>query len=97
LPAQAQQWPTHDAAEFLAWLGKDPKTPIKELDVRVFFERWWQSYNAPVEKLQALEQAIAQLLKEVRGYRVGKIEVDLYVLGLEEGRVFGIHTVSVET
>ncbi|HZS07402.1 MAG TPA: nuclease A inhibitor family protein [Blastocatellia bacterium] len=98
LPASArQQWPVRNASEFLMLLGKVPGTPVKEMDVAAFFARWRQSYDAPVEKVRALEQVITRSLKDAKGYCVGEVEVELYVLGLAEGRVCGIRTMSVET
>jgi hypothetical protein len=37
-------------------------------------------------------------LKDIRGYRVGEIEIDIYVLGKDSsGDVVGLQTLSVET
>lgn len=48
--------------------------------------------------MEALRKAIMTELENVRLYRVGKIEIEIYLLGNDgSGKVYGIQTLSVET
>src|SRR5215468_3309553 len=82
----ARQWPPQTAEQFLEMIGEEPKTPLRESPPENFFE----------ELLAGNEEN--EDLVNVKLYRVGEIEIDIYLLGKGElGKVCGLQTLSVET
>jgi hypothetical protein len=51
-----------------------------------------------VDQVRALRRSFMDNLENIRLYRVGKIEIEIYLLGMDDsGNVFGKQTLSVET
>ena len=79
--------------------------PIEEINADEFFARLTISrdWHGDVQKERAKKfQELVLLLKEnlrhLKVFRVGKVRIDIYVIGLAaDGRVFGIKTTTVET
>jgi hypothetical protein len=84
--------------------GGDP-ADVRELDFDAFFanatrEQDWQDEEARarVRKFQALVKFLKERLSEIKVYRVGGVEADIYVVGkTESGDFAGVKTKVVET
>nr|WP_285965167.1 nuclease A inhibitor family protein [Oscillatoria laete-virens] len=82
-----------------------PDDPLEEKDVDAFFaqatqEQDWQNEEerAEVRRYQRLLNFLKEKLTDLKVYRVGETEVDVYVVGrTPEGKVAGIATKAVET
>lgn len=103
-------WPDHSVAtltdaEVLRQTGHDPKTAIAQTDVRSLFEVACQEQawhddreRATVQRYQTLVEILQTHLTDLRVYRVGEIEVDIYVLGITaDGTIAGLATKAIET
>jgi hypothetical protein len=92
-------WPPSSPADFGKLFGGDAATKkITSFDPQAFFERWRLAFDAPLDRISALQQVLTKSLSELRGYRMGEVDVEIYLLGLDaEGRLCGIQTMSVET
>ncbi|MHC0068142.1 nuclease A inhibitor family protein [Nostoc sp. UIC 10890] len=80
-------------------------TPIKIVGIDDFFqvsttpEDWHgEEEKATVNKFQALVQTLKENLSNLQVYRLGKIEIDVYVIGqTPSGDSIGLSTKVVET
>jgi hypothetical protein len=85
--------------------GKPPDTPVEELDVTTFFERLTRDrdWYGDAERLRAkkfleLQSLLEEYLNDARVFRLGRIRIDIYVVGLDAtGRLAGVTTFAVET
>jgi hypothetical protein len=85
--------------------AKNPKGTVSEIDFESFFrnattEQAGQSPEAgqTVKKFQALVKALKDNLSEIKVYKVGEIEADVYVVGkTASGNFAGVTTKVVET
>jgi Nuclease A inhibitor-like protein len=94
----ARQWPPATAAQFLELLGKEPKTPVQEIPPEKFFEALSVGNEENEDQVKSLRNAFMNNLDDIRLYRVGEIEIEIYLLGKEgSGKVCGLQTLSVET
>jgi hypothetical protein len=92
-------WPPSSPEDFGKLFGIAATTmKITSFDPQAFFERWRLTFEAPLDRISALQQVLTKSLSELRGYRMGEVEVEIYLLGLDaEGHLCGIQTMSVET
>lgn len=82
-----------------------PETPIDQVDLETFFSTATQPVSwfgaeeqAQVSQYQRLVELLKQHLKHPIVYRVGSINLDLYILGqTETGEWVGLKTKAVET
>ncbi len=80
-------------------------TPVKEIDVNVLFESltaiqdWYgEEEKATAEKFAELADLLKNNLRELKSYKIGNIEIDLYIVGLnDENYIAGVKTKAVET
>ena len=94
----ARQWPPATAAHFLGLLGEDPKAPVQEIPPEKFFEALSGGNEENEDQVKSLRKAFMGNLEDVRVYRVGEIEIEIYLLGKNgPGKVCGLQTFSVET
>ena len=78
---------------------------VRELDFDSFFgnytdeQDWWgEDERAVAKKFQALIAFLKESLKEIKVYRVGDVEADVYVIGkTASGDFAGVKTKIVET
>ncbi len=85
--------------------GAATQVPIETVDLGQFFERLTQikDWFGDAEKKRAarfaeLRDELMADLKDVKVFRVGKIRIDIYIVGINsEGRLAGITTKAVET
>lgn len=97
--------PPPSAQDIVAAKKSDPKAPVKEIDFEQFFnsatqEQDWQSAEAreQAKKFQALVKTLKDNLSEIKVYRIGDTQADVYVIGkTAAGNFAGIKTTIVET
>jgi histidine triad (HIT) family protein len=85
--------------------GKTAGTPVEKQDLTFFFRN--QTRDLPehsdedktrAKHFQELENLLKQELKAVEVYRIGKTQVEAYILGkLPDGKIGGLKTLLIET
>ncbi|MCS6873696.1 MAG: nuclease A inhibitor family protein [Pyrinomonadaceae bacterium] len=78
---------------------------IEERDFEKFFERltkvqdWFgEEERKNAERFKKLRDFMKNHLRDLRVFRVGKIEIEIYVVGIDsKGRIYGFRTQAVET
>jgi len=86
-------------------VGKDESAPIEIVSFDRFFDRlttekdWFGDIQKQrAEKFRRLKGLLEVNLDELRVIRLGKIQVDIVVVGCDrDGRLMGIRTAAVET
>jgi Nuclease A inhibitor-like protein len=104
LPGGADGWP-YGADEFARRIGAAAGAPVEERTVGRFFQPHIEStdaYDARAQEIrpryEALKALLSSKLSEARVFRVGRIEIDCYVVGGDgRGNLAGVRTVAVET
>lgn len=79
--------------------------PVEERDFAEFFARlteiqdWFgDEETATANKFALLKEILERNLRDLKVFKVGKIRLDIYVVGLEAGNVLmGVKTEAVET
>ena len=92
------------AADFARLIGAAAGTPVEVRSLESFFARHTTTsdpYDNEAQKIrpryEELVRVLARGLRDVRVYRVGKIEIACYVAGLDaHGNLAGLKTVAVE-
>lgn len=93
------------AAEILRQIGQSGKAPIERREFEDFFRRlteiphWYEEEEKDqARKFRELKDLLKKELRDIKVFRIGKIEIDIYVVGLDrDGRLAGIKTQAVET
>jgi hypothetical protein len=94
----ARRWPPRTAAQFLEMIGEEPNTPLREGSPEKFFEELSGGNEEREDQVTALRKAFLDNLENLRLYRAGEIEIEVYMLGKDgSGKVCGLQTLSVET
>ncbi len=90
--------------KLLELTNSNAKTKIEIRDIDCFFHRVTQEDNWDEDELEECKryQALVKLLKtqlqDIKVYRVGEWEIQVYILGkTESGNVAGLSTMVVET
>jgi Nuclease A inhibitor-like protein len=97
-PERSRQWPPSTGGQFLQLIGEDPDAPVEKLAPEKFFKDLRPGNEDREDQVAALQKAITGELRNLEGFRVGKIQIKIFVLGKEDsGRVVGLQTLSVET
>lgn len=89
----------------LKQIGRSADAPVEERDFDQMFERfikiqdWFgEEEKATAEKFAALKSLLEKNLTDLKVFKVGDIERDIYFVGLDkEGNLAGIQTKAVET
>ncbi len=89
----------------LRQIGKPSDAPVEERDFNQMFERfitiqdWFgDEEKATAEKFAALKNVLEKNLTDLKVFKVGRIELDIYFVGLDkEGNLAGFQTKAVET
>ncbi len=89
----------------LTQIGKPPNTPVEERGFEEMLARfitiqdWFgDEEKANAEKFAALKSLLEKNLTDLKVFKVGRIEVEIYFVGLDaEGNLAGIQTKAVET
>ncbi|MDC3961620.1 nuclease A inhibitor family protein [Polyangium jinanense] len=78
--------------------GLPPDTPVEEVSVASFFEGLVEGDDDGAARFRALVDLLQRELSDLRVYRVGKVDIDAFVLGRHPSGVWlGITTKLVET
>jgi hypothetical protein len=85
--------------------GSKPGAPVAVISVKDFFEPlteaedWHEAEEkALVKKYQGLQETLRQQLTNLQIFKVGQVNVDVYLVGLTaEGDIAGVKTKAVET
>jgi len=92
------------AEKILELTNYPPETLIEEVELDYFFrnvatEKDWHDkiQKENVAKFQNLVQVIKDNLAELRVYRIGTIEVNVYIVGKTNDGVAGLATKVIET
>jgi hypothetical protein len=79
-------------------IGEEPNTPLRETPPEKFFEELSEGNEESEDQVKALRKAMMTRMEDVRCYRVGEVEIEVYLLGKDDsGEVWGLQTLSVET
>jgi hypothetical protein len=89
----------------LGQTGKPPDTPVEERGFEEMFARlikiedWFgDEEKATAEKFAALKALLVNNLTDLKVFKVGQIQLDIYFIGLDkEGNLAGFQTKAVET
>ena len=104
LPGGAAGWP-YGVGEFARRIGAAAGGQVEERTLDRFFKPHIETVD-PLDtraieirpRYEALKQLLASRLREVRVFRVGRIEIDTYAVGDDgRGNLAGVRTVAVET
>ena len=104
--SRKRQEPDTSPAEILQQaVGHQPQGEIEEVAFTEWFGRLTQAQEwhteedkATVERYRHLQKVLKKYLTDLRVYRVGEIEVTIYVLGrTKQGRWAGLKTTAIET
>lgn len=109
-PLTPYRWVGTDGAEpspaaLIQAEGRKADTPVETLTVRELFEPLFalqadatEEEKADVARYHALVELLEAELRELRVYRVGAVEIDVYVLGRHpSGEWLGLKTRVIET
>jgi hypothetical protein len=85
--------------------GLPPETSVEEIRLERFFapritERAGMDAadKATIARFRALQRLLTERLRDVRVYRIGRIDIQVWIVGqTEEGRIAGLTTLVVET
>ena len=91
--------------QVLGFSGHEANTPVEKVSLEKFFagltkEEHWHGdkEKATVKRYQGLLAVINEHLTEPQVFRVGEVEIVVYVVGkAEEGAWVGVKTTAVET
>lgn len=86
-------------------LGYPPNFPVKQIEIDDFFqwavqEQDWQDdiEKAEVKQYQILVETLKANLTDLRVYKLGETELEIYILGkTPSGEIAGLSTKVVET
>jgi hypothetical protein len=89
----------------LKQIGKPPDTPVEERDFNQMFERfvkiqYWfgEEEKATAAKFAALKGVLEKNLTDLKVFKIGRIELDIYFVGLDkESNLAGFQTKAIET
>ena len=85
--------------------GKEKDTPVSIVSLEQFIQSQYKIYNGSsseqeqnVHRLRNLEKVIKESLTDVIVYRIGKVQIDAFILGLlPDGSYGGLRTKIIET
>jgi hypothetical protein len=97
-PDKSKQWPPSTGGQFLSLIGEDAGTHVETLGPEKFFKGLRQGNEDSEDQVAALQKAMTGELRNLEGFRVGEIQIKIFVLGKDDsGRAVGLQTLSVET
>jgi hypothetical protein len=105
LPFAGKQAKAVTREEILRQTGNSPDAPVEERDFAEVFKRltkiqdWFgEEETATAERFAVLQKFLEKNLKDLKIFKIGKVELDVYFVGLDErGVLTGIKTKAVET
>lgn len=92
-----------EASRFASHVGKKGEVAQK-MALDAFFQRYiliepWMDEGQVqfAHQLQTLQGIYRNSSKKLAVYRVGTVQVNIYIVAVVQGRVVGLHTISIET
>jgi hypothetical protein len=94
-----------DAKDLLKLAGQPAGSPVETIDLNCLFENvttekdWFEEEEKRTAKrFRGLVQTLKHTLSDIKVFRVGKIQIDVYVAGrTQSGKWVGIKTKVIET
>lgn len=94
-----------NAETILNQIEKPLDSPVEEKEFAAFFARLTETQDwfgdeekATTRKFIDLKNLLEQNLKDLKVFKIGKVQLDIYVVGLDaENKLTGIQTKAVET
>ncbi|XHX79841.1 MAG: nuclease A inhibitor family protein [Stenomitos frigidus ULC029] len=90
--------------QLLQLTGHPPETPVESVDLEYLFrnltqpQEWHDTMQqANVVKFQTLMQTLKANLSDLQVYRVGSIEIEVYIVGKNDDDLAGLKTKLIET
>ena len=97
-PDKSKQWPPSTGGQFLSLVGEDAGTKVETITPEKFFRDLRPGNEDREGQVAALQKAMTGELRNLEGFRVGEIQIKIFVLGTDDsGKVVGLQTLSVET
>jgi hypothetical protein len=97
-PEKSKEWPLSTAGQFLQLIGENLATHVEKLAPEKFFRDLRPGNEDREDQVAALQKAMTGELRDLEGFRVGEIQIQIFVLGTDDsGKVAGLRTLSVET
>ncbi len=108
-PFAVIQWPDCPAPltpeEVLTRAGREPNAPVTQQSMEAFFQpltadqAWYgEKDRAAAQRYRQLRALLEQHLRDAQVFRVGKVEVTVYIIGhTADGQCVGLRTTAVET
>jgi histidine triad (HIT) family protein len=97
-PEKSQEWPPSTGGQFLQLIGEDQATHVEKLAPEKFFRDLRPGNEDREDQVAALQNAMTGELRNLEGFRVGEIQINIFVLGTDDsGKAAGLRTLSVET
>jgi hypothetical protein len=95
--------PTAD--EVLKMIGRESDAKVTEKNLAEFFAQptqmqdWFgDEEKTQVEKFANLKELLAKNLREIRVFKIGEVQIDIYIVGVDrDGNLAGVKTKAVET
>ncbi len=105
LPFVSQQVQSISRETILEQTENAPDSAVEERSFVEFFARlieiqdWFREEETKMaEKYLLLKKLLEKNLKDLKVYKIGKVQIDIYVVGLDaENKLTGIKTKAVET
>ena len=102
-PFVGEKADTTDAATLLRQIKSD--APVEERDFEDLFQRltemqeWYGDEEIrSVNKFKDLRDLLKKNLRDIKVFKIGRIELDIYIVGLDEEDILtGVKTKAVET
>src|SRR5262244_292844 len=76
--------------QFLQLIGEDPATHVEQLAPEKFFRDLRPGNEDREDQVAALQKAMTGELKSLEGFRVGEIQIKIFVLGKGDSGVCGL-------
>ncbi len=91
--------------EMIRQTGEGPNEPVAVVETEAFFARltairdWFGPQETRrADRFKALKNYLDKELKDIKVFKVGKIRITIYVVGIDRhGRLSGVKTMAVET
>ena len=85
--------------------NRDAETKVEEITLQKFFyrptkiEEWFgDEEKAVAQQFSDLKKLMEENLKDIKVFRLGEIQIDVYVVGIDkEGNFAGVKTTVIET
>lgn len=105
LPFVGKEADVVDSEQILKQTNNPTETFVEEKKFDDFFSRltemheWFgEEEKQTAQKFSQLRKLLEQNLKDIKVFKVGKIQIDIYAVGLDgKGKLTGIQTKAVET